>query len=142
MFDNIGEKECIDMRFVATYWIINAFQRHKNNYILYRMSQSFGQFNPALTQAVKRIANGESEAVFFSPHAFDREVERGFNHDSVWSCLRRGKVYGPELIDGKVRANVLHLGLHIRVAIGGLELSQGSDWSDLCSIVVCSVMEI
>lgn len=106
------------------------------------MAQNFGDFNPALTAAVKRIANGDSEAVIFSPHAFEREDERDINHLTVLSCLRRGKVYGPEWIDGELRANVVHLGLHVRVAIGALGFDTESDWSDLSAIVVCTVMAI
>ena len=106
------------------------------------MAQNFGDFNPALTAAVKRIANGDSEAVIFSPHTFEREDERDINHLTVLSCLRRGKVYGPEWIDGELRANVVHLGLHVRVAIGALGFDTESDWSDLSAIVVCTVMAI
>jgi hypothetical protein len=44
--------------------------------------------------------------------------------------------------NGVNRANVVHLGLHVRVAIGELGFDAQSDWSELSSILVCTVIEI
>lgn len=100
---------------------------------------SYGEFNPALTAAVKRVASATSDRVFFSEHAFAREGEREVDHADVWVCLKRGNVYGPEVKNGQLRANVVHRGLHVRVAIGGLDHAQG-DWARLQTIVVCTVI--
>lgn len=109
-------------------------------YTLYRMPQAFGDFDSALTRAVNRIAAGNSECVYFSEHAFLRQEAKEIDHGDVWICLRRGKVFGPEHEKGELRANVVHQGVHVRVAIGGLDHAAG-DWNSLRSFVVCTVMK-
>lgn len=98
------------------------------------MALTFGDPNPKLTKAIKRVAR-ESANVIFSGHAEDRMDERGFDHDEVLTCLRRGTAYGPE---GDT-CNVVHLGLHIRVAVGGLQAG-GQDWTALEKVTVATVI--
>lgn len=102
---------------------------------------SYGAFNPALTKAINRIAAGNSEAIFFDGHAFDRELQRTIDHDDVVLCLKKGKAYGPEIHGNDVRANVVHLGIHVRVAIGGLA-GYEENWSELSGFVVITVMDV
>lgn len=101
----------------------------------------YGDFNPALTKAINRVVAAGTEGVKFGPHSEDRMYERGFDHSDVLTCLRKGKAYGPEERDGDLRANMLHGGLHIRVAVGGL-MGAAPDWVNLGSVVVVTVMEL
>lgn len=103
---------------------------------------TFGQDNPKLTKAVKRVAR-ESVNVIFVPHAEQEMENDGFDHDDVLTCLRRGTAYGPEPHGnrGETRANVVHRNLNIRVAIGGLD-EVNEDWDALASIVVVSAMKV
>lgn len=102
---------------------------------------AYGEFNQALTVAIKRVAAGQGSAnVKFSPHSEHQMEARNFDHDDVMTCLRKGKAYGPEMRNGDLRANVVHRGLHIRVAVGGL-LGISPDWSRLQVVVVATVME-
>ncbi len=100
------------------------------------MVQTFGDANPKLTKAIKRVAR-ESDNVIFSEHAEKRMDERDFDHDEVRTCLRRGVAYGPE---GDA-CNVVHLGLHLRVAVSGLEAG-GEDWLALEKLTVATVIRI
>ncbi|WPH14706.1 hypothetical protein [Variovorax paradoxus] len=106
------------------------------------MATTFGQENPKLTQAIKRVAR-DSLNVFFIPHAEDEMDNDGFDHDDVLTCLRRGTAYGPEQQGNppESRANVVHRGLHIRVAVGGLDDCNG-DWDQLSSFSVITVMKV
>lgn len=111
-------------------------------YTLYRMPTSFGQENPKLTQAIRRVAV-DSSNVRFLPHAEEAMEDDGFDHDDVMRCLRRGTAHGPE-IQGRppeTRANVVYGGdLRIRVAVGGLN-DCGGNWNQLNAIKVVSVMK-
>lgn len=64
-----------------------------------------------------------------------------FDSADVLECLKKGVVYGPETQKNQLRANVVHRGLHIRVAVGGLDEVDG-DWSLLKKVVVVTVMEV
>jgi len=50
--------------------------------------------------------------------------DRGFDHGEVLECLRRGVAYGPEIVKGEQRANVVHRGLNIRVVVAGVAKMQ------------------
>ena len=102
---------------------------------------TYGQYNAALTDAVNKVAAGESIAIGFRKHARLRMEERGFDHAEVLECLRRGSAYGPELENGEVRANVVHRGIRLRVVVAGLDAVDG-DWSALTSLKVHTVMEV
>lgn len=106
------------------------------------MSQNIGAPNPQLTNAIKRLATqGQpTENIKFRPHALLRMDERGFDHEQVMTCLRRGTAHGPELEKGELRAHVVHRGHHIRVVVGGLDIV-GNDWSQLQRITVMTVIE-
>lgn len=103
------------------------------------MPASYGVLNPKLTKAVNELAKSNSDAVLFVRHAEEQMDERGFDHLEVLECLRRGKVMGPEMQGNELRANVVHRGLHIRVAIGDIEFAQ-ADWSQLDRCKVVTVM--
>jgi hypothetical protein len=105
-------------------------------YTLYRMN--FGTLNPRLTVAINRVAS-ESDRVKFLEHANTAMEDDGFDQLDVLACLRKGKAFGPESQNGRLRANVVHRGLHIRVAVGGLEAADG-DWTTLKSVTVVTVM--
>ena len=62
--------------------------------------------------------------------------ERGFDHDDVDLCLRKGTAYGPE----GDRCNVVYRGLHIRVAVAGLNAG-GEDWTALERFTVVTVIK-
>ncbi|MDR6857239.1 hypothetical protein [Variovorax guangxiensis] len=62
----------------------------------------------------------------------------GFDHDDVLTCLRKGTAHGPE---NNGRCNVVHRGLHIRTAVGGLE-DDSDGWAGLTSITVITVMKV
>lgn len=100
---------------------------------------SFGTFNPELTASVKSLACSNSAAVRFTRHAEAEMDNDGFNHGDVLRCLQKGSVFGPEMQNGQLRANVLHRGLHIRVVIAGLDGMQ-QDWRKLEKIKVITVM--
>jgi hypothetical protein len=103
------------------------------------MARTFGQFNPALTMAIRRVAR-DSANVAFKPHAEEEMDNDGFDHDDVLRCLRRGGAHGPENHGrNEVRSNVLYLGTHIRVVVGRLEDCEG-DWTKLEKITVETVM--
>lgn len=106
------------------------------------MSQGLGSYNNALTQAIKRLsaANADTVRVRFSPHALEKMELREFDHEQVFTCLRNGKAYGPEIEKGQLRAHVIHRGHHIRVVIGGLD-DVGEDWAQLQRISVITVIE-
>ncbi len=123
----------------STRWGIS--RSRPETYTLYRMPPHYGQLNPALTAAIRRIAAGNSEAVYFGPHAYDREGEREIDHKDVWTCLKKGSTYGPEHINGELRANVVHLGVHVRVVINGLD-TVNENWGELDSIGVVSVIKV
>lgn len=97
---------------------------------------AFGQVNPKLTKAIRRIARDDSNVVF-RDHAEDRMEERGFDHTDVSTCLRRGAAHGPEG-DGD-RCHVVYLGLHVRVVVSGLHAG-GDDWSALEKVFVETVI--
>ncbi len=100
---------------------------------------AFGDYNPALTKAINRIAKKGSEGIAFVDHAEDRMEERGFDHSDVMLCLRRGKAHGPEIIENELRANVVHLGIHIRVVVRGLD-DVDADWTLLEGVSVVTVI--
>lgn len=100
------------------------------------MAQTFGDTNPKLTKAIKRVAR-DSANVRFIPHAQEEMDNDGFDHDDVLVCLRKGMAHGPE---DNGRCNVVHRGLHIRVVVGGLEAG-GEDWAGLTSVTVITVMK-
>ena len=56
------------------------------------------------------------------------------------TCLRRGKVFGPEFVNGELRANVIHRGCAVRVVIGDLDHAE-ADWSTLEDFAVVTVIE-
>lgn len=80
------------------------------------MAQSFGDFDPAATRAINRLS-WDTGHVGWIPHAREEMEKDGFDDTDVLDCLRRGKAYGPEFKKGNERYNVLHSGLHIRVAV-------------------------
>ncbi len=100
---------------------------------------AFGDYNAHLTKAINRIAKQGSEGVAFDEHAQERMDERGFDHAQVMLCLRRGKAHGPEIRENELRANVVHLGIHIRVVVRGLD-DVASDWGRLQAVTVVTVM--
>ena len=100
----------------------------------------YGGLNPALTQAINRIAKAGSAGVGWWRHALDAMDDDGFDHADVMQCLSRGKAYGPELQRGELRANVVHRNLRLRVVVRGLDEAQ-DDWSTLASVTVVTVME-
>ncbi len=106
------------------------------------MSPTFGKPNPELTNAIKRLATQgrPTETIKFRPHALTRMDERGFDHEQVMTCLRRGTAYGPELENGRLRASVVNRGLHIRVVVEGLD-GMESKWNQLERITVVTVIE-
>lgn len=106
-------------------------------YTLYSMK--FGTLDPELTTAIQRVSR-DSRQVRFLEHANIEMEDDGFDQADVLVCLRRGKAYGPETQNGRLRANVLHRGLHVRVVVGGLDAARGR-WSDLMSITVVTVMK-
>lgn len=77
----------------------------------------------------------------FIGHAEDEMDNDGFDHSEVLTCLRRGQAYGPEHQGRKLRANVVHRGIHIRVVVGGLD-EVNEDWSMLQRITVVTVMRV
>lgn len=98
----------------------------------------FGTLNPALTQAIRRLAR-RSEVVSFTVHAEMEMDDDGFDHEDVLLALRRGEAYGPETQKNQLRANVVHRGLKIRVVVGGID-NVGEDWERLQSVRVITVM--
>ena len=101
---------------------------------------NFGTLNPKLTNAIRHLARDTSR-VRVVTHAELAMEDDGFDHGDVFGCLRKGDAYGPEVQNGRLRANVLHRGLHIRVVVGGLDQVNG-DWSLLKSITVVTVMKV
>jgi hypothetical protein len=63
----------------------------------------------------------------------------GFDHADVLRCLQKRNIFGPEMQNRQLRANVLHRGLRIRVEIAGLEGAQ-ENWNKLEMIKVITVM--
>ena len=104
------------------------------------MSLNFGDENPELTRAIRRLSAGNTANVEFNDHAEEEMDNDGFDHSDVLTCLRKGTAYGPEIQKKQLRANVIHRGLHIRVVIGGLD-KVNEDWSLLQRIKVITVME-
>jgi len=100
---------------------------------------SFGAPNPQLTASVKALANQDAATVHFTRHAEVEMDKDGFDHMDVLRCLQKGVVFGPELQNYRLRANVLHRGIRIRVVIGGLDGIQ-QDWGKLQKIKVITVM--
>lgn len=100
---------------------------------------SFGQHNADLTRAINRIARAGSVGVKFSLHAEDEMDNDGFDHMDVMDCLKNGAAFGPEVHNGRLRANVIHRGLEIRVVVGGLD-KVGEKWSRLKTMIVVTVM--
>lgn len=101
---------------------------------------TFGQPNPALEKVIRALASANTKNVKFVRHALNAMDNRGFDQADVLTCLRQGKVYGPEVQNNQLRANVVHRGTHIRVAIGGLD-AVNSDWGQLMEVIVVTVME-
>lgn len=101
----------------------------------------FGQPNPALQRAIRAVVNAGTQNVRVLDHASQAMDDDGFDFADVLECLRKGVVYGPEFQKNQLRANVVHRGCHIRVAVGGLD-SVGGDWSLLKKVVVVTVMEV
>ena len=106
-------------------------------YTLYRMTRTFGDYNPALTRAIKRVAQNSAN-VKVLPHAFDEMENDGFDLEDVFTCLRRGKAHGPEFEGGEYRTNVIHRGLQIRVVVG--LRNDGASWDLLATAKVVTVM--
>lgn len=104
------------------------------------MSLHFGDANPGLTKAIRKLSAGNTANVEFNDHAEEEMDNDGFDHADVLTCLRKGTAYGPEIQKNQLRANVVHRGLHIRVVIGGLD-KVNEDWSLLQRIKVITVME-
>jgi hypothetical protein len=100
----------------------------------------FGDYNPALTKAIRALAS-DSKNVRFISHAEDEMDKDGFDHTEVLMCLRKGGAHGPEYQSGELRANVVHSGFHMRVAVGGLG-NHAQDWTQLRSVKVVTVMRI
>lgn len=106
------------------------------------MTLKYGSENPALRRAIQRIARGRSENVrFVNPHAYDAMDDDGFDSEDVMECLQKGKVYGPEQYRSQLRCNVIHQGLEINVAVGGLDSVNGN-WDSLERIAVVTVMRL
>jgi hypothetical protein len=101
--------------------------------------QSFGASDPQLAKRVHQLAKQDSLNVKFTPHAEQAMDDDGFDHDQVMTCLKHGTVYGPEIQNNQLRANVIHRGLHIRVVIGGLDTALG-DWGKVQKLKVITVM--
>ena len=100
---------------------------------------SFGVFNPELTVSIRSLALSDSSVVQFTQHAETEMDNDGFDHADVLRCLQKGNVFGPEMQNRQLRANVLHRGLRIRVVIAGLEGAQ-ENWNKLEMIKVITVM--
>jgi hypothetical protein len=81
-----------------------------------------------------------TDHVMFSRHSEDQMDARSFMHSEVLTCLRKGTAHGPENVNGDWRANVVHRGLHIRVALGGVG-NNADAWKALENLVVATVME-
>ena len=113
--------------------------RFTKNYTLYRIMFSFGVFNPELTVSIRSLALSDSSVVRFARHAETEMDNDGFDHADVLRCLQKGNVFGPEMQNRQLRANVLHRGLRIRVVIAGLEGAQ-ENWNKLEMIKVITVM--
>lgn len=92
-------------------------------YTLYRMSLNFGDGNPKLTKAIRKLSAASTGNVRFITHAEEEMEDDGFDHNDVLTCLRKGTAYGPELQNAQLRANIVHRGLHIRVVVGDLTKS-------------------
>lgn len=101
---------------------------------------TFGQPNPALEKVIRTLASSDSKRVKFVRHPLNAMDNRGFDQADVLTCLRQGKVYGPEVQNNQLRANEVHRGTRIRVAIGGLDAVNG-DWDQLMEVIVVTVME-
>lgn len=109
-----------------------------STYTKYRMTFSFGEFGPSLTKAINRVAK-DSSCVKFLRHARSAMDDDDFDDADVLECLRRGKAHGPEEHKGELRANVLHRGRHIRVAVA-LSREAADDWTLLTALTVVTVM--
>jgi len=104
------------------------------------MSRSYGEFNPALTKAINRVAaRGHTEQVRFATHARRAMDDDDFDDSDVMMCLRKGKAHGPEFQNGELRANVTYRGKQIRVSVGAIEYAE-NDWSKLVRFTVVTVM--
>lgn len=100
----------------------------------------FGQSNPALQQAIRALVRAGTHHVKITTHASHAMDDDGFDYADVLECLRKGVVYGPEIQNNQLRANVVHRGVRIRVAVGGLDDVNGN-WALLGTVVVVTVME-
>lgn len=102
------------------------------------MAYTFGDFDPQATRAINRISR-ETQHVSWTHHSREEMENDDFDDMDVLTCLRRGKAHGPELVKGKVRYNVVHRGLHIRVAVG---IPVGAQLATTERITVVTVMRI
>lgn len=100
------------------------------------MAYTFGDFDPQATRAINRISR-ETHRVSWTPHSREEMDDDDFDDMDVLTCLRRGKAHGPELVKGKVRYNVVHRGLHIRVAVG---IPLGTEMATVERLTVVTVM--
>lgn len=103
------------------------------------MAYTFGAENAALTAAIKRVAKN-SENVQWSDHALDEMDNDGFDQMDVLTCLRKGSAYGPENVNRESRANVLHRGLKIRVAVA--PATKSDEWEQMSALRVITVMRM
>jgi hypothetical protein len=105
------------------------------------MQFPFGEFNAALTGAINRVARKGSAGIRFLDHAQEEMDADDIDHLEVMECLKNGKAYGPEIRNKRVRANVIHRGLEIRVVVGGLD-SVNEAWTKLNSLTVVTTMRM
>ena len=103
------------------------------------MNLRFGGQAQNLTKAIQSLAKSDTSNVKFIPLAEEEMDADGFDHADVFTCLRKGMAFGPEVQNNQLRANVIHRGIHIRVVVGGLD-DINEDWSQLQSIKVITVM--
>lgn len=103
------------------------------------MPYAFGEFNTDLTRAIRAVARKVSGGVRFSDHAEVEMDKDDIDHLNVMDCLKSGNAYGPEIQNGRLRANVIHRNLKIRVVVGGLDTCHGN-WAQLKSLTVVTVM--
>lgn len=104
------------------------------------MAKTFGDVNPALTSAIRRVAKGETKQLRWLTHALEEMDKDGFDQGEVLTCLRKGHAYGPEFLEGQFRANVIHQGLNVRVVVGPVG-PEKEDWAKLTSLSVITVMK-
>ena len=102
------------------------------------MAETFGDIDPQATRVINWFCR-VTDRVGWTPHARDEMANDDFDDMDVLTCLRRGKAYGPEIVKGQTRYNVLHKGLHIRVVVG---LPMGAGLQMLERLTVVTVMRI